>query len=177
MSRPFHRDLTRMERYESKRAQAKHYPFSFVTCNFDHDSNLAFLARALACFGGDTLHIIGKLPNPNDFKRYSGGLSQLINVEQYSTPQEFINYWKKQNNSLLLAAELTNDSVFLHDYKFPKDQNIILALGNEQSGIPVEIMCNVSATISIPMEGIGFCLNVSQTGNVFLYEYTKQMKS
>ena len=40
--------------------------------------------------------------------------------------------------------------------------------------IAIEILRN-SDKVYIPMPGVGFCLNTSQTANIFLYEAAKQM--
>ena len=49
-------------------------------------------------------------------------------------------------------------------------------VGNEQSGIPTEILKN-SDKVYIPMPGVGFCLNTSQTANIMLYEAVRQYEA
>jgi tRNA G18 (ribose-2'-O)-methylase SpoU len=46
-------------------------------------------------------------------------------------------------------------------------------VGNEESGIPPEIILN-SDVIYVEMPGVGFCLNTAQAANIILYEAVRQ---
>ena len=64
--------------------------------------------------------------------------------------------------------------ITVHHFNF--DSHVALVVGNEQIGIPVEILQN-SEVVYIPMPGVGYCLNTSQTANIMLYEATKQYEN
>lgn len=130
--------------------------------------------RALACFGGDTIHIIGKVPPANELKRLSGGHSELVTVIQHKTPVEFLSYTRKTNTHIV-CAELTDESENIHTAEFPLNKEIVFVVGNEMEGIPTEIVFNADQLVYIPMPGKGFCLNTSQTANVLLYEYSRRV--
>jgi tRNA G18 (ribose-2'-O)-methylase SpoU len=166
------RPETRRERYQAKQATAKRHPVSVVACNFTYDGNIAFLARALACFGGDTLHIIGRVPSYAILTKLSGGTSNLCNIQQHSSPFAFLD-WLPSTHTLL-TAELTDEATNLHVYRFPTTP-VIIGLGHESIGIPIELTRRAKCALYVPMDGPGFCLNTSQAGNVLLYEYTRQM--
>ena len=73
----------------------------------------------------------------------------------------------------MVSAEITENSKSIYSYSFNFASNICLVVGNEESGVPIEILKN-SDTVYIPMPGIGFCLNTSQAANILLYEAVKQ---
>jgi len=57
----------------------------------------------------------------------------------------------------------------LSDYTFNFDRDICLVVGNEEIGVPIEIL-SIAETVYIPMPGVGYCLNTAQTANILLYE-------
>jgi len=63
----------------------------------------------------------------------------------------------------------------LSAYNFNFDRPICLVVGNEQIGVPAEILAR-SVVLYIEMSGVGYCLNTSQAANILLYETVKQFK-
>lgn len=129
--------------------------------------------RALACFGGTTIHIIGKVPKESELKRLSGGQSSLIDIIRHKNPQDFVD-WVRANDWHIVAAELNPEAINFNRIIFNKEFKYIFAIGNEMSGLPIELIKAASIITYIPMPGQGFCLNASQTANIMLYEYAKQ---
>ena len=169
------RDKTRRERYEEKKPNAKAYPISVATVNFLHDGNIGFLIRSAACFGAKCVHVIGSVPHPRILKELSGTLSDYIKIERHSNPADFLNY-AKENNYQLVSAEIDEKAESLHNYQFNFKRPVCIVLGHEEVGIPSEIL-RQSELVSIPMPGVGFCLNTSQAGNIMLYEAVKQYEA
>ena len=79
----------------------------------------------------------------------------------------------------IISAELDNEAKNIHSYDFvdaiERYGHICIVVGNETSGIPIEILNN-SEKVYIPMPGIGFCLNTSQAANIIIYEAVKQLQ-
>lgn len=165
------RTMTRQERYKNKKGTK--LPVSVCATNFTQHENLAYLSRALACFGGEDLHVIGKIPSDSDMKRFSGGHSTLVNIIQHSTPVDFISHCK-DNKISIISIELESGAKPVSDMTFVKDQNVCFVVGNEMNGVPVEIIKASDQLVYIPMPGKGFCLNTAQAGNVILYEYSRR---
>ncbi len=166
------RDKTRRERYAAKAASCVTHSISVCTVNFDNDENLALTVRAAVCFGAESVMIIGSIPPYSFLHPTSGSTSDLIKKIQFATPGDFIRY-AKENDYVIVSAELTDGAVSLYDFKFPIDKKIVIVMGNEYTGVPSEIVHN-STPVFIPMDGIGFCLNTMQTSTVFLSEYCRQ---
>ena len=90
----------------------------------------------------------------------------------YRLPQDFLAYTKTEGIEIV-AAELVESARPIASYTFNFDSHICLVVGNEESGVPTEIIQN-SHVIYIEMPGVGFCLNTAQTANILLYEAVRQ---
>lgn len=166
------RKETRLERYNRKIQSAQYLPATLVTVNFHCDGNLAFIVRSAACYGISTIHVIGSIPPRNELYRLSGSTCDNVEIKQYSNPSSFLR--AAENEGLfLICAEITDDSKSLFEYEFDFSKKAAIVIGNEMSGIPIEIMMR-SQIIHIPMLGSGFCLNNAQTGTAFLNEFSRQ---
>ena len=166
------RDKTRKERYDDKKRTAKTYPIGLCCVNFKHDGNFAYLIRAAACFGADTIHVIGSAPSRSTLNSLSGSLYDYVKIKEYSSPMAFLDHIR-DNKIRLVAAEICEGAKPITSYRFNFRSPTILVVGHEELGIPVEILKN-SDKVYIPMPGIGYCLNTSQTANIMLYEAIKQ---
>tara|TARA_R110000824_G_scaffold52422_5_gene145445 strand:- start:737 stop:1267 length:531 start_codon:yes stop_codon:yes gene_type:complete len=166
------REETRQQRYNKKRKISKTYPISLCAINFRIDDNLGYLIRSSACFGAEAVNVIGSIPARKEIYNSSGSTYDYVNLKQFKTPSDFIQEMKK-TKTRLVSAELTPDSKSIHDFTYDFTNKVCIVVGNEASGIPQEIL-NVSEKVYIPMPGIGFCLNTSQTANIMLHEAVQQ---
>ena len=166
------REETRRQRYDSKLKIAKKYPISLCAINFRVDDNLGYLVRSAACFGAERLYVIGHIPERSHLKAPSGSLVDYVEMVRFSTPREFLDYTKSKGNQIVVA-ELVQGARPLSSYNFNFNSPITLVVGNEECGVPSEIISN-SDVVYIQMPGVGYCLNTSQTAHIMLYEAIKQ---
>jgi len=166
------RKKTRRERYDEKKHLAKTYPISIACINFMHDGNLGYIIRAAACFGAKDIHVIGALPPRKVLNPLSGSLYDYVKIKRHVSPSVFVDY-TRQEGIKLVAAELVDAAIPISSYNFAFGRPICLVVGQEECGVPVEILQN-SDTVYIPLPGVGYCLNTSQAANIMLYESIKQ---
>jgi len=166
------REETRRQRYDNKLKNAKKYPISLCAINFRVDDNLGYLIRSAACFGAERLYVVGHVPPHSYLKASSGSLIDYVEIEQFSRPSEFLTQMQIEGIQVV-AAELVEGARPLASYNFNFDRPICLVVGNEQIGIPTEILAK-SDVVYIEMPGVGYCLNTSQAANILLYEAIKQ---
>lgn len=167
------RNETRRQRYKNKEKLAVKFPVEVACINFKHEPNIGYVIRAAACFGASKVNLIGDCPEPKELRELSGTTSDFIHIQKFSNPHNFLNYCR-QNNIEIVSAELTENARSIYDYCYPTDSRVCIVVGNEQTGVPAEIIQH-SQVIQIPMPGIGWCLNTAQAANIMLFEYTKQM--
>ena len=137
-----------------------------------HDGNLGYIIRAAACFGAQNIHVIGSVPSRSVLDPLSGSLYDYVTIKKYHTPRSFVDY-ARQEGIKLVSAELVNTAVPLSSYNFSFERPLCLVVGQEECGVPIEILKN-SDVVCIPLPGVGYCLNTSQTANILLYEAVKQ---
>jgi len=166
------REETRRQRYESKLKTAKKYPISLCAINFRVDDNLGYLVRSAACFGADRLYVVGHVPERVRIKAASGSLIDYVEIISFATPRDFVDHTKSEGIQIV-SAELVQGARSLASYSFSFDRPLCLVVGNEESGVPAEIIAN-SQVLYIEMPGVGYCLNTAQAANLFLYEAVKQ---
>ena len=169
------RDKTRRQRYDEKKLDAKPYPISIATVNFIHDGNLGYLIRSAACFGAECVHVIGSLPHPRVLKALSGTLADYVQLKRHNNPIRFLEHIR-ENDIKLVSAEINDEAISIERYKFNFGRPVCIVVGHESTGIPIELVRN-SDSVYIPMPGVGYCLNTSQTGNIMLYEAVKQFEA
>lgn len=166
------RKETRRDRYARKERVAVTLPLSIVTVNFDIDDNLAFAIRTAACFGIRDVYVIGRVPDRKYIHSKSGSLSDYYNLRSFRNPSHFLSF-AREKDFQLVSAELTDDAQNLYEYNFSFEKETCLVLGHETTGVPTELVF-ASDVIYIPMIGVGYCLNTSQTGTAVVSEYCRQ---
>lgn len=164
------RKETRIQRYNSKLSTAKQFPVSVACYNFHIEENVAFVVRAAACFGAEEVLVIGSIPSRRFLRSRSGSLSDYMTIKQFRYIDEFTSYLKERNKQLVVA-ELTKQAIPLQEYSFKRNSCILV--GNESFGV-TEDLIKLGDIVYVPMPGYGYCLNTSQTANIFLWEYVKQ---
>jgi len=157
---------------KAKFQTAKKLPVSIVTVSFDYDENIALLVRAAACYGAQEVLVIGALPPRRYLRPKSGSTLDFVKVKTFPNPRDFLMHCK-DNDIKIVSSEFCDDSVSLFNYKFDTSAHTAIVIGNETTGVPVDILVNGDVT-HIPMPGVGFCLNASQAGTAVLNEYTRQ---
>jgi tRNA G18 (ribose-2'-O)-methylase SpoU len=166
------RSETRKQRYSAKSHSAICYPLEVSTVNFRCEENIGYLIRAAACFGARAVNIIGDCPPPAVLRELSGSTSDFLTIRKFSNPHDLLEHCAAYGMRVL-SAELHPDAASLHSYAFDIKTPTCIVIGNEKTGVPVDILLN-SEIIAIPMPGVGFCINAAQAANVILYEYTRQ---
>ena len=167
------RNETRRQRYNMKQQESKSFPVEVACINFKHEPNIGYVIRAAACFGASRVNLIGSGPESKELRELSGTTSDFIQINNFSNPHEFLTYCRN-NNIQIVSAELTDTARSIYDYQYPTDSKVCIVVGNEQTGVPSDILQH-SEIVQIPMPGVGWCLNTAQTANIMLFEYTKQM--
>eukprot|EP00742_Colponemidia_sp_Colp-10_P013954 GILJ01015798.1.p1 GENE.GILJ01015798.1~~GILJ01015798.1.p1 ORF type:complete len:123 (-),score=18.61 GILJ01015798.1:153-521(-) len=81
---------------------------------------------------------------------------------------------KTRDGYTIVGVEQTAHSKPLQTFSFPR--NAVLVLGQEQSGIPADILASVDVCVEIPQLGVIRSLNAHVSASIVIWEYVKQLK-
>jgi tRNA G18 (ribose-2'-O)-methylase SpoU len=163
---------TRRQRYEEKSKTAKTMPVSFCAVSFGIDENLALTIRTAACYGAESVMVIGSLPDHAFLRPRSGTTVDYVKVLQFSTPHDFLEHCRERGYNIV-SAELCDGATDINNYRFDMTRHTVIVMGNEYTGVPTEVIHH-SDPIFIPMHGTGYSLNVAMTSVAFIHEYQRQ---
>ncbi|KAK7330831.1 hypothetical protein VNO77_25035 [Canavalia gladiata] len=169
--------LLQSQRLSLDRQKAGRQNFILVASLLDRIPNLAGLARTCEVFRASGLAIADtKVTSDKQFQLISVTAEKWVPIIE--VPVDSIKTYlqkKKREGFSILGLEQTANSVSLDRYIFPK--KMVLVLGREKEGIPVDIIHILDACIEIPQFGVVRSLNVHVSGAIALWEYTRQQRS
>ncbi|KEH31617.1 putative tRNA (guanosine(18)-2'-O)-methyltransferase [Medicago truncatula] len=156
--------------------KASRQSFILVASLIDRIPNLAGLARTCEVFKASGLAIADtNIINDKQFQLISVTAEKWVPIIE--VPVDSIKTYlqkKKREGFSILGLEQTANSVPLDQYIFPK--KMVLVLGREKEGIPVDIIHILDACVEIPQFGVVRSLNVHVSGAIALWEYTRQQR-
>ncbi len=141
-------------------------PISLLLVNIDRDNNIGNIIRSANTFGVEEVLIYGRKKFD---RRTSVGAEFFMKFRHIRFIEELAPL--KQEFDTILGLEQTPDSVELHSYQWPENQNILIAVGNEGQGLPQEILDICGQTLEIEQYGTTRSLNVSVATGIVLYDY------
>ncbi|RLN78747.1 hypothetical protein BBJ28_00018305 [Nothophytophthora sp. Chile5] len=143
----------------------------------DKVPNLAGLARTCEIFNAQTLVVPNARVATQDatFATVSATAHKWMPLEevrpQGNDLREALIRWKREGYTIV-AVEQTASSVSLATYSLPR--KMVVVLGREKEGIPVDVLQLVDVCVEIPQFGLVRSLNVHVSGALLLWEYTQQ---
>ncbi|KAF0685767.1 Aste57867_22375 [Aphanomyces stellatus] len=154
--------------------RARHQSVIMCASLVDKIPNVAGLARTCEIFNASKL-LIPNMSMTEDilFRQISVTANQWVNMEQVKPDEvrEYLRRMKKQGYAIV-ALEQTSSSACLTQFQFP--DKVVIVLGNEKEGIPVDILQAVDLCVEIPQMGVIRSLNVHVSGAILLWAYTQQ---
>lgn len=130
--------------------------------------NLSRIARAAGCCGLERMICIG--PAKLDRKIARDG-ADTIRIETHRTLPPVLEALRADGYRLV-GLEQTTGSQNLHHYEFTR--RTALVVGNERSGLTVDVLALLDDVVEIPVWGLPFSHNVATAATIALYEYCRQ---
>jgi len=109
-------------------------------------------------------------PSPEDTQKVvktSLGAETNVGLKQFGHTPEAIEFAKEQK-LLVIAAEITKDSIPLETMKKDTHTWVAVIFWNEVDGVLESTMKLVDHVVHIPMKGIKESLNVGQSSAIFM---------
>jgi len=142
--------------------------FTSVFLNLTHDYNKAVGVRNHNAFAGKDIWFVGRKQWD---KRGSVGTYHYEDIHYASNWDNFILH---KPDGPLICVDNVGDirQVSLGSFHLPTDS--IFVYGEENAGIPKEILDQADYILNIPMWGSVRSLNVSVSSGMVMYEYRRQ---
>lgn len=151
------------------------FPITLICDNITNAPNIGSLFRIADAFGVRELIFCGEhIPLGRKMIKTSRATEKVVNYRVETSALDVVNNLKANNHSII-SLEITNNSKSIHTVEFPKNQAIVLVVGDENFGVSEDILKLSDATIHIDMFGQNSSMNVVQAANIALYEITKQL--
>ncbi|CAI5733748.1 unnamed protein product [Hyaloperonospora brassicae] len=157
--------------------QRPRQPIIMCASLVDKVPNLAGLARTCEIFNAQKMIVPNLFVTEQDptFAAVSATACKWMPLEEVR-PQgdnlhQALHRWKSEGYTIV-AVEQTGSSVSLATYTLPR--KMVLVLGRETEGIPVDVLQLVDVCVEIPQFGLVRSLNVHVSGALVLWEYTQQ---
>jgi len=142
-----------------------------VCWNMKTPENLGSIIRTAANIGVKRILVVedGESLNKVKLKRVARSALQCVDLECVS-----INEWKFEfsNDFVAVALETSPQSVNIYQTALP--DKMALFLGNEQIGLPDNIILQCTLSVHIPMPGPVKSMNVSHATSVAAFEWMRQ---
>jgi tRNA (guanosine-2'-O-)-methyltransferase len=160
-----------------KRAAAnRQHNLSVILENVHDPHNLGAVMRTCDCVGISEIFIIYTEDGINSNARYIGinsasGSKKWVDVHFFESVQECIEVVKPKYHRILgthLSVDAT--SIYETDLAGP----VVLAFGNEHTGLSKDLLQYVDANVIIPQYGMVQSLNISVACAVTLFEASRQ---
>jgi tRNA G18 (ribose-2'-O)-methylase SpoU len=75
----------------------------------------------------------------------------------------------------LVAMDNVENSISLESYQWPTDKHVVIILGQEQVGVPPELLQMAQDTVYITQYGSVRSLNVGTASGIAMYDYCKKV--
>ncbi|KAJ0399767.1 hypothetical protein P43SY_010554 [Pythium insidiosum] len=154
--------------------QRRRQPVILCASLVDKVPNLAGLARTCEIFNASRLVVPSlRVCDDEAFETISVTANKWIPMEEVR-PEHLVaalQSWKAEGFTIV-AVEQTASSRCLSQFAFP--EKIVIVLGKEKEGIPVDVLQMVDVCVEIPQFGLIRSLNVHVSGAILLWEYTQQ---
>ena len=129
--------------------------------------NLGTVIRTADAAGCDGVILIGTTCDPFSIETVRATMGSLFAMRLAVTGFEDFIAWRTATNARMIAASMRGDHA--HDEARYDERSIIL-MGNEQSGLPMEVEAACDELVRIPMMGKADSLNLASAASVMIYE-------
>lgn len=141
--------------------------FSVLVLNNIKDFNLGTVIRSANAFLAKEVIILGS-------KKYNRvgtvGTHHYENLKHLRTVEELVI----PDDSILIGIDNIENSIPIENYSWPKDNHVIMAFGEENSGLSKEIIDKCKDIVYIKQYGSVRSLNLGSAASIAMYDYCQK---
>jgi tRNA G18 (ribose-2'-O)-methylase SpoU len=149
--------------------------FTVIASNVGNDFNIATMIRNSNAFLANEVWIYGKKQYD---RRGTVGTHNYTNFNHVKTIDDLKNELdnlRKKHPIVVVGMDNVRDAVNLTEYQWSTDHHIVMIFGQEQIGIPQELLDLCDDIVYIPQYGSVRSLNVGTASGIAMYDYCSKV--
>lgn len=168
-------ELKRLTTSEFHRADKT--PVVVLLDNIRSQHNIGSIFRTCDAFLIEKLILCGITSRPpnNEINKTALGATESVNWEYFDTTLNALKKMKEEGY-YIIAAEQTENSTQLLDFKLMRDKKYALIFGHEMKGVDQFVLDECDACIEIPQFGTKHSLNVAVSAGILLWHFFRELK-
>jgi tRNA G18 (ribose-2'-O)-methylase SpoU len=147
---------------------SRRHNFSVLCSNLYNDFNLSVIVRNSNAFLAKEVIIYGRRSYD---KRGAVGTQNYTNFKYVKTIDDVDEISK---DSIMIGVDNIPSSVPIENFVWPSDRHVIMAFGQEQVGLPEEIIRKCQSVVYISQYGSVRSLNVGCSSAIAMFSYCLQ---
>lgn len=150
--------------------------FSVICSNLYNDFNIATCIRNCNAFLAKKVFIYG---NKQYDRRGTVGTHHYVRSVHCRTLEVLLcgldELAKEVGNLHIVAMDNVKNSISIEAYQWSQDKHVVMVLGQEQVGVPPELLQLAQETVYITQYGSVRSLNVGTASGIAMYDYCKKV--
>jgi tRNA G18 (ribose-2'-O)-methylase SpoU len=162
-------ELNRLNTAEYKQAEKK--PIIIVLDDIRSLNNIGSIFRTADAFRIEGIYLCGitACPPHREIHKTALGATDSVDWKYFEDIATALSELKR-NSYTILAAEQTDQSIYLNNFLPEKNQKYALIFGNEVNGISTQALEFADVCIEIPQQGTKHSLNVTISVGIILWD-------
>ena len=148
---------------------SRRHNFSVLCSNLYNDFNISNVVRNANAFLAREVIIYGS----KQWDRRGSVGSHNYNRMKYFKENQWDDLMSHIENYHIVAVDNVSNAEVVSEYDWPKDQHTLLVFGQEQVGVPADLLDLAHGTVYIPQYGTVRSLNVGTASGIVMYEYCR----
>jgi tRNA G18 (ribose-2'-O)-methylase SpoU len=154
----------------------KRHNYTVIASNLENDFNIATLIRNSNAFLAKEVWIYG---NKQYDRRGTVGTHHYTNLKHVKTIDNVIEELKNLRNEYIdlkiVGMDNIPGSININHYSWPKFAHTVMIFGQEQNGIPQELLDLCDDVVYIEQYGSVRSLNVGTASGIAMYDYCNKV--
>lgn len=152
--------------------EANKFNYSLMLVNLANDNNIGNIIRSSNIFGAKEVIIYGH----RRFNRNSTvGAEFYQKFRHIKFVEDVTPLFASYDEVIALDNNLPN-AINMKNHQWDKDKNILIVIGQENGGVPEDILVQCNKTVYIEQFGTVRSLNVSVAAGIMMHDYVNRIR-
>lgn len=156
---------------------AKKISLIIILDNLRSQNNIGSIFRTCDALRVEKIYLCGitAIPPNKEIHKTALGATETVDWEYYKNTIDIVKKLKKAGITIL-AAEQTDKSILIQNYKVETGKKYAIIFGHEMKGVDQEVINECDSSIEIPQFGTKHSLNVSVSAGIIIWHFFDKQK-